>query len=146
MSVTLTRLAAERRIAPEPTSAQELDELREMSRTALADARLHGLSTQGRFEFAYNAARLLATMVVRAAGYRVTARNGHHYFTFQAMEAADTAFAGSAAYFDDARRKRNDFSYDAPGNVTETEADELVGAVQQFQRDVEAWIQPRYPR
>jgi hypothetical protein len=32
----------------------------------LKDAHIPGISAQGRFEFAYNAARLLATTVIRA--------------------------------------------------------------------------------
>ena len=46
----------------------------------------------------------------------------------------------AAAYFDAARRKRNDFSYDTPISVSETDADELVETVQQFQLEAEKWI------
>lgn len=118
------------RVTIEPVSRQELDELREMVTTNLGDAQVAGLSAQGRYEFAYNAARLLATIAVRASGHRVIAKNGYHYFTFQALEAADPARFGNAAIcFDAARSKRNDFSYDAPVPLSDTEADELVEEV-----------------
>jgi hypothetical protein len=127
-------------VAAEPTSKNELDELRSMVARNLRDAAVVGVSPQGRFEFAYNAARLLATIVIRVCGYRVVTKTGHHYFTFQALEAADTSFAKAAANFDTARRKRNDFSYDAPAEITKTDADDLINAVTEFLRDVERWI------
>ena len=106
----------------------------------LKDAHVDGISAQGRYEFAYNAARLMATIAVRASGYRVTAKSGHHYFTFQALQASAPAFLKMAIYFDQAREKRNDFSYDAPVLISDTDADDLVQAVEQFQLDCEAWI------
>lgn len=138
-----TKLQAEKRVAPEPTSKKELDELRAMVAVNLKDAHVGGISAQGRFEFAYNAARLVATVVVRASGYRVIAKTGHHYFTFQTLQASDPVFVKMALYFDKARNTRNDFSYDAPVLISDTDADELVQAVEQFQLDVEAWIKAK---
>ena len=138
-------MLADRRVASEPTSKQELDELREMVVLNLKDAQVHGVSAQGRYEFGYNAARLLATIVIRSCGYRVASRTGHHYFTFQALEAADAAFAKAAANFDAARSKRNDFSYDTPIVISDTDADDLVKAVKQFQHDAEKWIAAKDP-
>jgi hypothetical protein len=135
-----TTLLAEKRVAQEPTSKNELDELRAMVATNLQDAHIPGLSAQGVYEFGYNAARLMATIVVRASGYRVTAKSGHHYFTFQALQAADPAFLKTSIYFDIARDRRNEFSYDAPVSISDTDADDLVKAVEQFQSDAEAWI------
>src|SRR2546423_996396 len=114
MSTTWAKLLAANRVALEPTSKQELDELREMATLNLQDADVKGLSARGCYEFAYNAARLLSTVVVRAEGYRIIAKGGHHYYTFAALEVADNVFAKAAAYFDAARNKRNDFSYDSP--------------------------------
>jgi hypothetical protein len=140
------KLLAEKRVAREPTSKKELDELRQMGAVNLHDAHVAGISAQGRYEFSYNAARLMATVVVRACGYRVTAKSGHHYFTFQALQASDRAFVKVAIYFDDARDKRNDFSYDSPVLISDTDADDLLKTVEEFQRDAENWIQKRYPK
>jgi hypothetical protein len=139
------KLLVEQRVASQPTSKQELDDIREMIATNLNDANVVGLSGQGRYEFAYNAARLMATAVIRASGYRVISKAGHHYFSFQALESADSAFIKAAVHFDAARRKRNDFSYDTPVSISDTDADELVQAVQQFQHEIEQWIHARDP-
>jgi hypothetical protein len=140
-----TKLLAEKRVALEPTSKKELDELRAMAQMNLKDAHVKEISAQGRYEFAYNAARLLATIVIRANGYRVVARTGHHYFTFQGMQASNPSFVKTAMYFDQARDKRNDFSYDAPVHISDTDANELLESVEQFWHVVEAWIKAKDP-
>jgi hypothetical protein len=138
-------LLAEKRVVPEATSKKELDELRRMTDVILKDAHIRTVSAQGRYEFAYNAARLMATAVVRASGYRVVAKTGHHCFTFQALQASDPAFVLIAVYFDRARDNRNNFSYDSPTAISETDAEDLVNAVVQFVNDVESWISSNHP-
>ena len=138
-------MLAEKRVTHEPTSKKELDELRTMAAVNLKDAHVTDISPQGRYEFAYNAARLVATIVIRASGYRVVAKNGYHYFTFQALQASDDSFAKLAVYFDHARDRRNDFSYDAPVLISDTDAEELVSVVKQFQKDAEVWIRAKGP-
>ena len=46
--MTFKKLLADKRVALEPPSKQELDELREVVATNLADAAVPGLSPQGR--------------------------------------------------------------------------------------------------
>ncbi len=145
MSTTWTKLLAEKRVAIEATSKQELDEIREMIHVNENDARVVGLSAQGRFEFAYNAARQIATLAIRASGYRVISKSGHHYYTFQALTAVDVQFDATATYLDQCRSKRNDFSYDSPITVTDTEADDLINTAKQLRTDVEAWIAATHP-
>jgi hypothetical protein len=140
-----TKLLDEKRVAREPTSKKEIDDLRAMTGVHLKDAQVNTVSSQGRYEFAYNAARLMATAVVRASGYRVIAKNGHHYFTFQALQASDAAFILMATYFDRARDKRNDFSYDSPIVISDADAEDLINAVLQFVTDAERWISSKHP-
>ena len=93
---------------------------------------------------AYDAARTLSLMIVRASGYRPRSIGGH-YNTFLALEAADPAFAALSAYFDGCRMTRNDCEYDFAGGVSETDADGLLKAAEQFESDVEAWIKAHHP-
>jgi hypothetical protein len=62
-----------------------------------------------------------------------------------ALEAADTAFAKLSAYFDSCRTKRNLSEYTDAGLITDTEAEELLKTVLQFQTDAEAWIKAHHP-
>jgi len=121
--MTWKELLAQGRVERRPASKEELHELRSLVERSLADARLEGLSTDGKFGHAYEAARALSTMVVRASGYRVRAHGGGHYNAFLALEAADIRrFARHSVYFNTCREKRNELSYETAGVVTETEA------------------------
>jgi hypothetical protein len=140
-----TKLLAERRVVAEPATPQEIDDLRQVVDRNLQDARAAGLSDDGRFNFAYSAARTLTTIVVRACGYRVKGTGGGHYNTFQALESADDAFANLAAYFDTCRVMRNESSYDEAGVVSVTDADELVREAGEFKKIVQQWLKSRHP-
>jgi hypothetical protein len=128
------RLLADNRVTALPTSKTELDNLRSIVARSLQDVTAPGLSADARFIMAYDAARTLSLLVVRAAGYRPRAVGGH-YNTFLALEAADPAFAKLSAYFDSCRMKRNQCEYDFAGGVTDTDAHALIKSVNQFAVD-----------
>ena len=143
--MTWQQLISERRVAREPTDRAESDALRALVRRCVADASIEALSGDGRFDRAYAAARTLATMAIRASGYRVK-QPAAHYNTFLALEVADSStFAGYAAYFDNCRGLRNQLSYEAIDVVSETDLAELVEKVPEFEREVEAWLNTHHP-
>jgi len=106
------------------SSKAELDNLRSIVKRSLNDVKAAGLSADARFIMAYDAARTLSLIVVRAAGYRPRTVGGH-YNTFRALGVADTAFTSLATYFDGCRMKRNDCEYGFAGGVSDTDADGL---------------------
>jgi hypothetical protein len=65
------------------------------------------------------------------------------------FEAAELAVGPSIApliiYFETCRRKRNLLDYDAANIVSDTEAAEILEKVQEFKREVEAWIAQDHP-
>jgi hypothetical protein len=63
----------------------------------LADAQVQGLSAGRRFATAYNAALQTANMAIASAGYRVTAKTGHHKVTVNAIALALGPAAGPYA-------------------------------------------------
>lgn len=128
-----------------PPTKAEIDNLRSIVTRSLTDVAATGLSADARFTLAYDAARTLSLIVVRAAGYRPR-KVGGHYNTFLALEAADPAFAGLSAYFDGCRIKRNASEYDFAGGVSDTEANGLLTTVQQFAIDAEAWVKNHHPQ
>lgn len=144
--MTWKKLLDAQLVAREPARREELAKLRAVAERNLADARIETLSTDGKFGHAYEAARAIATIVVRASGYRVKAARGAHYNTFVALEAADPRrFARHAAYFNACREKRNDLSYELAGVVTGSEAEELLREVPAFQALVDARLRGRHP-
>jgi hypothetical protein len=142
--VTWTELLNRRIVTADPTSKGEIDNLRSIVSRSLANVAIAGLATDIRFILAYDAARTLSLMVVRAEGYRPRAIGGH-YNTFIALEAADPAFAALSAYFNNCRMLRNQSEYDFAGGIADTDADQLLKSVQQFATDAEAWITARHP-
>ena len=119
------KLLADNRVTALPPNKAELDNLRSIVARSLKDAESAGLSADARFIMAYDAARTLSLLVVRASGYRPRTVAAH-YNTFLALEAADPAFAAMSAYFDGCRMKRNSCEYDFAGGVSDTDADGLL--------------------
>jgi len=127
-----------------PPSKEELDNLRAIVIRSLKDVAAIGLSADARFVMAYDAARTLSLIVVRASGYRPRSVGGH-YNTFLALEVAEPAFAARSVYFDGCRIKRNDCEYDYAGGISDTDAEGLLKEVREFKGEVESWIDDRHP-
>jgi hypothetical protein len=112
----------------------------------LADAGIAGLSADRRFATAYNAALQAVNMAIACAGYRVTAKTGHHKISFDSMKLALGAGADKYAdYFETCRRKRNVIDYTRSHVATETEANEICEKASEFHEVVEEWIGSKFP-
>ena len=138
------KLLDDNRVTVESPSKAELDSLRSIVDRSLKDVAAAGLSADTRFVLAYDAARTLSLIVVRAEGYRPRSV-GAHYNTFLALGTADPAFNELSVYFDICRMKRNNCEYDCAGVVSDTDADRLLQTVKQFLVDAEAWVKTRHP-
>ena len=145
--MTWQKLVATNRAKPHKTSKQELDGLRAVVERDLKDAAITGLSEDRRFAMAYNAVLQLATMAIACAGYRVSAKQGHHENTFTAIELVLGPPASKfAKYFNTCRKKRNTVDYNVANVVTETELDELLEKAKEFRKVVEDWIFKNHPQ
>ena len=143
------KLLADGRIERRKTTQEELEKLRELGEQQLDDAarsKEAGLSADARFGLAYDAARTFATLVMRAEGYRVKSSHGAHRTTFEGLAAVgDKAISQNFDYFDLARQKRNELTYDRVGVVSEQEAEELLQKAQRFSETVEIWLSRNHP-
>ena len=142
--MTWAKLLASNIVTALPATKAEIDNLRSIVTRSLSDVGAVGLSADSRFIMAYDAARTLSLIVVRAAGYRPRTA-GAHYNTFVALETADGAFAALSVYFDGCRIKRNACEYTFAGGVTDTDADGLLKTVRQFAIDADAWLRTHHP-
>jgi hypothetical protein len=112
----------------------------------LADASVEGLSADRKYATAYNAALQAANIAIACAGYRVTAKTGHHKITFYSANLALGAGAGNFTdYFEGCRRKRNAIDCTRSHVATETEAKEIVEQATKFCEYVETWINSKFP-
>src|SRR3989442_9206168 len=120
--------------------------MRQLIARDLEDAAVAGLSADRRFATAYNAALLAANMAIACAGYRVTAKIGHHKISFDSMKLALAAGADKYVdYFETCRRKRNVIDYTRSHVATETEAKEILEKSKEFYEFVEGWVDLRFP-
>jgi hypothetical protein len=111
----------------------------------LADAEARNISPDARYNMAYSAARLLATVIIRANGYRIKSGEGAHHLTFDTVAVAEPEFLDAVDYFDRCRRKRNELLYHAAGVVSSGETEALIRQAIQFQVTVERWLKSNRP-
>ena len=84
-------------------------------------------------------------MAIACAGYRVTAKTGHHKVSFDSIKLAVCAGADKYAdYFETCRRKRNVIDYKRAQVATDTETEEIVEKATEFYEFVEAWIDSKF--
>ena len=144
--MTWTKLLGSHDVQRHRTSKKELDDIRGLVARDLADATVAGLSADRRFATAYNAALLAANMAIACAGYRVTAKTGHHKVALDSVKLAVGNTADKYAdYFDRCRRKRNVIDYSRSHVATDSEANEIVQQATEFYEFVEAWIDSNFP-
>jgi hypothetical protein len=128
------------------TSAQEVTSLLTLIERDLTDAAREEISTDWRFNIAYNAGLQLVTVVLYATGYRAGRGESKHYRVIQALPLAmGPQFSTIRDYLENCRRKRNVSEYDAAGTVSGKEAEDLLRTVQEFKIEVESWLKKNYP-
>ena len=140
------KLLASKDAQAHATSKKELDAMRELIDRDLADAKVAAISADRRFATAYNAALQAANMAIACAGYRITAKVGHHAVSLEGSRLAVGAPATSLIdYFDTCRRKRNKIDYTQAHVASETEAKEIVTKAVEFCDLIEKWIADNHP-
>jgi hypothetical protein len=141
----LQRFLDSGRLKEQATSKSEIESLLNVVDRDLADASVHGLSADRRFATAYNAALQLATIVLRAEGYR-TSGVGHHWTTFAVLpDALGPEAQATADYLDACRARRNTVDYDGIGIATEDDVHELVGETVGLRSTVKGWLGVAHP-
>lgn len=108
----------------EPPDAKELAGLKRSGTRRLADARNAGISLEGRFDLAYNAAHALCLAALRHAGYRAQNR----YIVFQVVP--HTLGLGPEVWrlLSKCHDTRNLGEYEGDLNVTERLVADLIAA------------------
>lgn len=129
------------------TSREEVAGIMALVDRDLVDAAREEVSTDWRFNIAYNAGLQLATAVLYTAGYRAGRGESKHFRVIQALPLVmGERFSTIAAYLDSCRRKRNVSEYDAVGTVSEKEATDLLRTVRDLKVDIHRWLRENHPR
>lgn len=94
---------------------------------SLADAQIESLSNEGRFASAYDALLRVATIALRAAGYRTSAEQpGHHAITLRALPLTLGIEPELTMRLDAFRRKRNRAAYEGDDSASDGDVAELL--------------------
>jgi CelD/BcsL family acetyltransferase involved in cellulose biosynthesis len=126
-------------VSRQTASAEEIDELLAVVTRSLEDCKA-AISTDARFQIAYQAVLTLGTVLVRACGYRVE-RASHHYRTLQAIALVlGPAYDADCQFLDECRKKRNELSYCRVGIATERDTIDLLAVASRLKDDVIAWL------
>ena len=128
------------------TSREEVASFLGLVERDLADSAREEISTDWRFNIAYNAGLQLATVALYASGYRAGRGESKHYRVIQALPSVmGKRFSSIAAYLDNCRRKRNVSEYDAVGTISQKEVEDLQQTVEELKAEVEIWLKENYP-
>jgi len=125
-------------------SREEIRHLLRLADRDLTDCRNRSLSTDWRFNIAYNAALQCANAALAAAGYRA-AKDAHHFRVIQSLKITIGADDRMIQRFDAFRKKRNVSEYDHAGAVSKTELSEMIDLSVELRKSVEAWIAAKFP-
>lgn len=126
------------------SSAEEIRMLLALADRDRRDCQTPGLSTDWRFNIAYNAALQTAAAALAAAGFRA-AREAHHYRVIQSLVLTLKADAGLVHQFDAFRKKRNLSSYEMGGAISDLEVEEMIALASDLRHRIERWIRSNHP-
>ena len=131
-------------LRPQDTSAEEIGELLLVVDRAIEDCKA-SISTDARFQIAYQGALTLGTILVRACGYRVE-RSNHHYRTLQAISLIlGEEYSADRQFLDVCRKKRNELSYCRVGIASERDLEELQEVLSRLREVVRQWLASHHP-
>jgi hypothetical protein len=135
------------RLKPQTADRAEIERLLAVADRDVADANVKGLSVDRRFATAYNAALQLATVALRASGYRTSSSSaGHHWLTLALLpELMGPEQAQRRTFLDSCRRARNQADYDRIDVVSNEEVVELLSDTLAFRDEVLDWLRREHP-
>ncbi len=124
----------------------EIQKLLEVVDRDLSDAGASGLSADGRFFHAYEAALQLCMIARKAAGYAVPKGQGHHKRAIESLPfTLGPPWSETVDHLERCSRLRGQAVYERVGAVSEEVATELSATAMQLRADVIAWLNSDHP-
>lgn len=120
------------KLKTQPPAAEEISGLLASAEARLDDAERDDLSSESRFDLAYNAAHAFALAALRWHGYRAENR----YLVFQAVQHTAPVDPAHWRVLSEAHRKRNLIEYEGVADI----GDEMLAALLRATRELAAVV------
>ena len=127
------------------TSPEEIRNLFDIAARDLRDAQTAPLSTDNRFNLAYNAALQSAMAALGAAGYRPAKGQSHHLRAIESLRHTVAPPSELVDQLDVFRAKRHRGLYDLAGAVSDVEADAMIVLAGELRGRVAHWLRKTHP-
>ena len=133
-------------LQPADSTVAEIQRVFQVVDRDLADGQATGLSTDGRFQHAYDAALQLCMLALRACGYRVPKGSGHHKRGIDSLRyTLGREWAETADHLERCSRLRGQAMYERIGVVSESDAQDLIDLARRLRADVLKWLKNQHP-
>lgn len=129
----------------EPPSAEEVQRLLRKANIRLQDARSEAISTESRFDLAYEAILQLALCGLRTNGYRPGSRGGHHVIALQSLTKTIGYPKEKIRLLDEFRRQRAIGLYDGSFDPTDSEIQALLETADNLKACLHEWLKQNHP-
>ncbi|MBN2495197.1 MAG: hypothetical protein JXR96_11435 [Deltaproteobacteria bacterium] len=126
------------------SSPEEIAGLLSVIDRSLRDAATRGLSADGRFTFAFNAALQCAVAALAAEGYRPS-RASHHYYAIESLRFTLCESEKRIRMLDASRKKRAISVYEISGSVSDAEVSEIRAIAGDLRSKLDTWLRQRHP-
>ncbi|MEZ6088734.1 MAG: hypothetical protein R3C05_12055 [Pirellulaceae bacterium] len=124
-----------------PPTLAEITQLFAVVDREISDASILGLSVDGQFMHAYDAALNLCAIALRASGYMVVKGQGHHKRTIEALPfCLGKEFTKIADFIEVSSRQRGQAMYDRTGVVEARDATELLEVAKDLRAALIQWL------
>lgn len=130
----LDNLVRIKQLKAEPPDRSEFEGMLNSAKRRLRDARVEGLSDDGRFSLAYGAAHALALAALRWHGYR----SENRYLVFQCLQHTVGLENAKWRVLDKCHKQRNLAEYEGHLEITPQLLNELIEITEEVLQGVEA--------
>ena len=129
----------------EPSSTNEIKSLLGIVQRSLDDSKVAAISDDLRFVAAFTAALTVATVALRASGYRTAAQVGHHLKTIESLDFTLNADPKVIQTLKTFNNKRSRSVYDMAGVVSDQEVNDISKLATELYKQVKSWLEKSHP-
>lgn len=123
----------------------EIQRLLQKAGNRIKDARSEAITYDSRFDLVYEGILQLAICALRANGYRLGSKGGHHVIALQSLTKSIGYPKEKIRLLDEFRRQRSVGLYDGSFDPTNSEVQTLLQMANNLQQHLKSWLSENHP-